>query len=31
LLWLFWRQDFANYLPKLALNWDLPHLSLSSS
>jgi hypothetical protein len=28
LLWLFWRWGFTNSLPRLALNHDLPDLSL---
>jgi hypothetical protein len=31
LLWLFWRWGLENYLPGLALNLDLPNLSLPSS
>jgi hypothetical protein len=31
LLWLFWRWDLANYLPRLVLNLDPLNLSLSSS
>jgi hypothetical protein len=29
LLWLFWRWDLVNYLPRLASNRDPPDLSLS--
>jgi hypothetical protein len=31
LLWLFWKWDLANYLPRLALNHDPPDLSFLSS
>jgi hypothetical protein len=31
LLWLFWRRGLVNYLPRLALNYDPPNLSLPSS
>jgi hypothetical protein len=30
LLWLFWKCDFINYLPRLASNLDPFHLSLPS-
>jgi hypothetical protein len=29
--WLLWRWGLANYLPGLALNLNLPDLSLPSS
>jgi hypothetical protein len=31
LLWLFWRWDLVNYLPRLAFNHNLPNLSLPNS
>jgi hypothetical protein len=31
LLWLFWRWGLMNYLPRLALNYDAPNLSLPNS
>jgi hypothetical protein len=31
LLWLFWRWGLGNYLPRLASNYDPPHLSLPRS
>jgi hypothetical protein len=31
LLWLFWRWDMMIYLPRLALNFNPPNLSLPSS
>jgi hypothetical protein len=31
LLWLFWRWGLEDYLPRLALNFNTPSLSLLSS
>jgi hypothetical protein len=31
LLWLFWRWGLVNYLPRLALNCNLPNLTFPNN